>query len=142
MNDQRRTAVILATLTLLWNMYGLAGNFFEHYWGSMTSLPVTFIAYLANALLLIGLAVSILEPPRGIKVLILCALMMAVWSLGGTIIELAVTIGLMTRQVAGPPLNFAEPPPLLGPLLPMIIGALTALFAWRSLGNISLAENK
>jgi hypothetical protein len=134
MKNNLRMAVIFATLTLVWNLYGFAGNFFEHYWGqSLTNLPVTFISFVVNALLLIGISLNISGQYRAVKLLTAFGVLMALWSLGGTIIELAFTFGRMSRDLGTPPLNFPQPPPLLGPLLPMITGTLTAVFGWKSL---------
>ncbi len=130
MNQALRLAVVFATVTLLWNLYGFAGNFFAHYWGG-SERPVVLISYLVNALLLICLALVSARQERVASLLALAGLVMALWSLGGVAIEVGVMVGSVTRDPVTTPLNLPEPAPLLGALLPAITGALTAFWAWK-----------
>jgi len=132
MNRDLRLAVVFAAVTLLWNLYGFAGNFFEYYWGGYSTLPVTFISYLANALLLVGLALVAVKQLSAARALAFAGLVMAVWSLGGVALEVGFLSGTFARVAEPPPINLPELVPLLGPLLPMITGGLTAVFAWRA----------
>ena len=131
MNRELRLAIVFAAVTLLWNLYGFAGNFFEHYWGG-SQRPVTLISYCVNALLLASLALVSVKQLPAARVLALAGLVMAVWSLGGVAVEVGVSLGKFARATEAPPLNLPEPSPLLGALVPMITGALTAVLAWRA----------
>lgn len=132
MNGALRLAIVLAAATLAWNVYGFAGNFFEHYWGGKGD-PVVLVSYLANALLLTAIASISLAPSVAARALVLAGSVMALWSLGGVAVELGTDIGVLTRGTGTPPLNLPQPPALIGPLVPMITGAVTAAFAWRAL---------
>ncbi|MGH7389775.1 MAG: hypothetical protein ACREM3_10000 [Candidatus Rokuibacteriota bacterium] len=132
MDRELSLAIVFAAVTLLWNLYGFAGNFFEHYWGGFRRLPVTLISYLVNALLLAGLALVGVKQLPASSALAFAGLVMAVWSLGGVAVEVGVVLGKFGRGTDAPPLNLPEPAPLLGALVPMITGALTAVLAWRA----------
>jgi len=131
MDRELRLAIVFASVTLLWNLYGFAGNFFEHYWGG-PGRPVTFISYLANALLLVGLALVATKQLPAARALALAGLVMAVWSLVGVAVEVGVAAGQLSRGTDLPPLSLPAPLPLLGPLVPMINGAITAALAWTA----------
>lgn len=131
MNQDLKWAIGIASATLAWNLYGFAGNFFEHYWGG-SGRPVVFISFLANALLLAGIALVAIRQLHGSRVLAGAGLVMALWSLGGSAVEVAVAAGHMSRASGLPPLNLPEPAPLIGAAVPMITGAITAALAWRA----------
>lgn len=123
----RDLAVLFAAVTLAWNLYGFAGNFFAHYWPAW----VTAVSYLVNVLLLAGLAAVVISRSRGPLLLALVGAVMAAWSLVGTLWEIGAASELFARPSALPPLNLPQPPPLLGPLVPALTGLLTATFAYR-----------
>ena len=128
MNRELSLAIVFAAATLAWNLYGFAGNFFEHYWGG-SGQPITFISYLANALLLAGIAWVGVKQVSATRTLALAGLVMAVWSLVGVASELAIVTGKVARAASAAPLNLPEPAPLIGALVPMITGAITAAMA-------------
>jgi hypothetical protein len=132
MNQELSLAIVVAVVTLLWNLYGFAGNFFEHYWGGSRRLPVTLISYLVNALLLAALGLVGVKQLPAARVLAFAGLVMAVWSLGGVAVEAGVVLPKFARGADVPRLNLPEPSALLGALVPMITGALTAVLAWRA----------
>lgn len=141
MNGNWRLAIFFAAGTLLWNLYGFAGNFFEHYWGGFQMLPVTFISYLLNALLLAALALVAVKQPTAVRILAIAGLIMALWSLGGVAIEVGVALGYLVRATNAPPMNLPLPLPLLGPLVPMITAALSAFCAWSSAASSVPKQN-
>ena len=131
MNRELKLAVVFAALTLLWNLYGFAGNFFEHYWGG-SERPVVLISYLVNALLLAALAAVGVKQLSAARALAIAGLAMAVWSLAGVSVEVGMALGKLARGTDAPRLNLPEPPPLVGALVPMITGALAGVLAWRA----------
>ncbi|MDQ4143240.1 MAG: hypothetical protein M3198_05730, partial [Actinomycetota bacterium] len=100
-------AIVFATLTLAWNLYGFAGNFFGHYWPRC----VAPVSYLGNVLLLTALSGVAISRNRRPSLLALAAALIVAWSLIGTFFEVGVAAGLVERGVARPPLNFRQPPP-------------------------------
>ncbi|MDP8931458.1 MAG: hypothetical protein M3O70_23535 [Actinomycetota bacterium] len=123
----RDLAVLLAAVTLAWNLYGFAGNFFAHYWPGW----VTVASYLVNLFLLAGLSALVMGRGRGPSLLAVAGAVMAAWSLVGTLWEIGAAIELFDRPNAPPPLNLPQPPPLLGPLVPTLTGLFTARLAYR-----------
>lgn len=126
-------AVGLATGTLIWNIAGLTGNFFEHFW----SESIEAISYGVNMVLLVGTAFAVTQRRRAAKALAVAGILMALWSLVGTIYELDLVRGFSAGGSTGAPLNFPQPPPLIGPLVPLITGSMVALFSWRALSRAS-----
>ncbi len=120
----RDLAVVFAAVT---HLYGFAGNFFAHFWTGW----VIAVSYLVNVVLLTGLSGVVVGRDRGSSLLVLAGALMAGWSLVGTLWEIGAAIELVDRPSARPPLNFPQPPPLLGAFIPTLTGFLTATFAYR-----------
>jgi hypothetical protein len=109
---------VLMGLTVAWNMYGFAHNFFERAWPG-APIPVTSISYALNA----ALAVSSPFVSGGkrwtTRVAMLLGVLMALWSSIGVL--------FVSREEEMAP----KIPGVLGPGVAAVLGALTAALGWR-----------
>ncbi len=114
----RDVASMLMGLTVAWNMYGFATNFFNRAWRE-TPVPVVPISYALNAA--IAVFAPLARSGKGWATPIATALgvLMAVWS--------AVGVFFVSREEEMAP----KIPGVLGPGDAAVSGALTAALGWR-----------
>ncbi|MDQ3923718.1 MAG: hypothetical protein M3309_07315 [Actinomycetota bacterium] len=119
----RDVASTLMGLTVAWNMYGFATNFFERAWRD-TPIPVTPIAYALNA------AIAIFAPltragKRWISLTsTVLGVLMAVWSAIGVLF-------MSDRETQMAP----GMPGAAGPGVAAVLGAMIAVFGRRAYGE-------
>ena len=109
---------VLMGLTVAWNMYGFAHNFFERAWLD-APIPVTPISYALNA------ALAVFSPfvsgGKGLaaRVATVLGVLMTLWSSIGVL--------YVSREEEMAP----KIPGVLGPGVAAALGALTAALGWR-----------
>ncbi len=103
------------TITVVWNLYGFATNFFDRVWGS-APLPITLTSYLLNTAIIVLLPFSRSGARWSVITSVLLGMLMAVWS----------TLGVIVMRDGG--VRFAgRMPGLLGPGVAAALGILTVI---------------
>lgn len=77
----------IMSLTVIWNVYGLATNFFNKTWKN-ASVPVTTIAYLVNACWVAFLGFADAESSASFTIGAILGGAMFVWSTAGVLLQL------------------------------------------------------
>ena len=115
---------VTMTVTVIWNLYGFAANFFERAWAG-APIPVTAISYLLNAALIVVLPLSRSGKKWSVVTSTVLGVLMALWSAGGT--------ALLSADVGLPP----GLPTVAGPGVPAVLGALIAIFGAQAYRRLS-----
>ncbi len=116
----RNVASMLMGLTVAWNMYGFATNFFNRAWRE-APVPVVPISYTLNALIAIFAPLTRNGKGWSTRSATVLGVLMAAWSAGGVLL-------MSDRQTEMAP----GVPGLAGPGVAALLGAMTALFARRA----------
>ena len=116
----RDVASMLMGLTVAWNMYGFATNFFNRAWKE-TPVPVVPISYSLNAAIAVFAPVVRSGKGRATRIASVLGVLMAAWS--------AIGVLFMTdRETEMAP----GVPGIAGPGIAAALGALIALFGHRA----------
>ena len=109
---------VLMGLTVAWNMYGFAHNFFERAWRD-APIPVTPISYALNAALAVFSPFVSGGKRWATRIATLLGVLMALWSSIGVL--------YVSREEEMAP----KIPGVLGPGVAAVLGALIAALGWR-----------
>src|SRR5688500_4922826 len=116
----RDVASMLMGLTVAWNMYGFATNFFNRAWRE-ASVPVVQISYSLNAAIAVFAPVVLSGKGWATRIASVLGVLMAAWSAIGVFF-------MSDRETEMAP----RVPGIAGPGIAAALGALIALFGHRA----------